>query len=203
MVKPEAAPVVETRPPDPPPPDWPANAKPVAPRVGWDGRDLSISAANSSLKQILQDVSTATGVKVEGMGNDQRSDTRIYGSYGPAAPRDVLGKLLEGSGYNVMMVGDQGEGTPRELVLTAKTGHSGSPQSQTGAGAQNQVQDEDQQEEPEQPELPPIQQRPFGNPQAPGQGLTPQQLLQEMQQRQQQLQQQQQQQPPGGQPPND
>jgi hypothetical protein len=63
-------------------------------------------ATNSSLQQILSDVSTATGVKVEGTPGDQR----VYGSYGPAPARDVLSQLLDGSGYNVLMIGDQGEG---------------------------------------------------------------------------------------------
>jgi hypothetical protein len=206
----EPPPLVETPLPDPPPPDWPANAQAQPASVGWNGRELSVTATNSSLRQVLQDVSTATGVKVEGVGTDQR----IYGSYGPAPARDVLSQLLEGSGYNVLMVGDQGEGTPRQLVLTAKGGHAAGASNQPGMIQQNQNGDEDPQEDVEQPEQPEpvIQQRPFGGPpQQPGQGRTPQQILQEMQQRQQQLQQQQQQQQPGTQqqqqpgtqPPND
>jgi hypothetical protein len=204
----ETPPVVETRPPDPPPPDWPANAKAQAASVGWNGRDLSIAATNSSLKQILQDVSMATGVRMEGIGTAPHGDQRVYGSYGPASARVVLGQLLEGSGYNVMMVGDQGEGTPRELVLTAKTGRAASPQGQLNGGQQNQGGDDDAPEEPEQPELPPVDpnlnRSPGTVPQPPGQqGKTPQQILQEIQQRQMQQQQQQGQPPQGSQPPNE
>lgn len=204
-VKPEPVPVVETRPPDPPPPDWPANAKAQPATVGWDGRQLSVAAANSSLRQVLQDISSATGVKVDGAGSDQR----IYGSFGPGTARDVLSQILEGSGYNVLMIGDQGQGTPRELVLTAKAGHAGAPQRQPGVSQPNQNGDdeapEDIEPQEQQPE-PVIPQRPVGLPQQqPGQARTPQQILQEMQQRQLQQQQQQQQSQPnqGVQPPND
>jgi hypothetical protein len=199
------APVVETRPPDPPPPDWPANAKAQNASVGWNGRDLSIAASNSSLKQILHDVSTATGLKVDGIGNDQKADARVYGSYGPASARDVLSQLLEGSGYNVLMIGDQGEGTPRELLLTAKSAHNSATKGQQGGiqAQQNQNQEDEVQEEPEQPEPPPppTLNRPVGNPQQPDQGRTPQQLLQDLQQQRIQQLQQQQQQQQSGQPP--
>jgi hypothetical protein len=201
-------PVIETRPPDPPPPDWPANDKAKLASVGWNGRELSIAASNSTLKQILHDVSTATGLKVDGIGNDQRAESRVYGSYGPAPARDVLSQLLEGSGYNVLMIGDQGEGTPRELLLTTKSAHGASPSRQQGGmQQQTQNQDEEVQEEPEQPEPPPPPNRPLGNSQNPqDQGRTPQQQLQDLQQQRLQQLQQQQQQPqqppqPSGQPP--
>ena len=180
--------VVVPRPPDPPPPDWPVNDKAIPASVAWNGRNLSIAATNASLDQILHDVSTATGVKVEGLGSDER----IYGSYGPATARDVLSQLLDGSGYNVLMIGDQGEGTPRELVLTAKASHDAA-QGQTGNTSRpNQTPEDEAPEDPEPPEQPDQNmRRPFTPPQQPGQNRTPQQILQEMQQRQQQQQQQQ------------
>jgi hypothetical protein len=173
--------------PAPPPPDWPVNDKAVPASVSWNGRDLTIAATNSSLQQILAEVSTATGVKVEG----EESDQRIFGNYGPAPARDVLNQLLEGSGYNVLILGDKGEGTPRELVLTAK-GRAGT----SGSGANGQARQNSEDETPEEPEQPeqPVNMLPhrqFGG--QPGQGRTPDQLQQEQQQRQQQLQQQQQQ----------
>jgi hypothetical protein len=177
-------PVVETpppepvRPPDPPPPDWPAKASPVAASVDWSGRLLTINAANSSLEQILHDVSTATGLKVEGTSGDQR----IYGNFGPAPAREVLASLLDGSGYNILMIGDQGEGTPRQLVLTVKT-HVTTPV----GGQANANGDDEAEEQPEQPEQPqPGFRRPM-QVQPPGPGRTPEQFLQEMQQRHQQL----------------
>jgi hypothetical protein len=169
--------------------------------VGWNGRDLSVAATNSSLVQIMHDISAATGVEVEGMSKDQR----VFGSYGPAPAREVLSQLLEGSGYNVLMIGDKGQGEPRELVLTAKAAHPTGNQSQMQPGQQPQATDDDQQqEEPEQPEQPePGMRRPFNAPQQPGSGRTPQQMMEEMQQRQQQLQQQMQNNPQQTTPPND
>jgi hypothetical protein len=191
-VEAEPEPVVPAHPPDPPPPDWPVNDKAKPASVGWNGRDLSIAATNSSLDQILHDVSTAVGVKVEGMGSDQR----IYGSYGPAAARDVLSQLLDGSGYNVLMIGDQGQGTPRELVLTAKAGHDASQvqNAQPKQSTEEDVPDEPEPPAPEQPD--PNMHRPFTPPQQPGQVRTPQQIMQQQQQQQQQ----QPQQPPQGVP---
>ena len=197
---PVPASMLETRPPDPPPPDWPANDKAKLATIEWNGRELSIAASNSSLKQILHDVSTATGLKVEGISNDQRADARVYGSYGPASTQDVLSQLLEGSGYNVLMIGDEGAGTPRELLLTAKSAHGKSAPGGGGASRQfqPQTQDDESVEEPEAPEQP----TPPQLPQNPAdQGRTPQQQIQELQQQRLQQLQQQQQQQQSGQPP--
>jgi len=189
------APALAATPQPPPLPDWPVNDKAQPPSVSWNGRDLTIAATNSSLQTILNDVSTATGVKVEGADNDQR----IFGSYGPASAREVLSQLLEGSGYNVLIIGDKGEGTPRELVLSARVHISGSSAANSPSRS---TADDDTPEEPEAPEPGnPMQHRPFGV--QPGQGRSPEQL-QEEQQRMQQLQQQQQQPPqPNPQPPNE
>jgi len=170
----------------PPPPDWPVNDKAAPAAVDWNGRDLSISATNSSLQQILADVSTATGLKVEGAATDER----IYGSYGPAPARDVLSQLLDGSGYNVLMIGDQGQGTPRTLVLTAK---GSAPAVHPGANAPGRPSTDDDAEEPEQPEQPdPTMHRPLGiQPLQPGQNRSPQEIMQEIEQRRLQMQQQQ------------
>jgi hypothetical protein len=188
----ESSQAVVEAPHPPPPPDWPVNDQAKQASVDWNGRNLSIAATNASLQQILRDVSTATGVKVEG----QAADERIYGRFGPAPAREVLSQLLDGSGYNVLMVGDKGEGTPRELVLTARAHATGVAAVGTEAHA-TQNADDDAPEEPEPVEQPsPGAHRPFGIPPGqPGQGRNPEQVIQEMQQRQQQLIQQQQQQP--------
>lgn len=108
-VAPVAAPAPEL-------PKWPANEKPVAARVTWDSHGLRIEAANSSLSQILEDVAAATGTQVQGFETDQR----IFGVFGPGPAREVLSQLMLGSGYNVVMVGDLGQGTPREIQLTLR-----------------------------------------------------------------------------------
>ncbi len=95
-------------------PNWPANDLPAQASVVWDSHGLLIVASNSSLAQILKQVSTETGVKVAGMGADER----VFGTYGPGPARDVLSRLLDGSAYNVLMIGDQGQGAPRRIVLS-------------------------------------------------------------------------------------
>jgi len=111
----QAAPAPE-QPKAPEAPHWPANEHAALATVTWDSKGLRIEAANSSLQQILKDVSTATGVKVEGLGTDER----VFGEFGPGQVRDVISKLLHGSGYNVIMIGDQGQGAPRQIVLSSR-----------------------------------------------------------------------------------
>jgi hypothetical protein len=179
-------------PPAPVLPKWPANDHPVEATIVWDSNGLRIEASNSSLGQILKDVATVTGSKVEGLGSDQR----IFGSFGPGKARDVLSQLLDGSGYNVLMIGDQGQGTPREVVLSAQR-KGDAPQvsyDQTASNGENT--DNDEQPVPQPQPQPPPQPVPPNirngfEPGAPPR--TPQQIMQEMQQRQQQIEQMQQQ----------
>src|SRR5215469_16795084 len=104
----EAAPA-----PQPEMPKWPVNDAPNKPSVTWDSSGLKIEANNASLHDIMNQVSVDTGAKVEGLGADER----VFGQYGPGNTRDVISQLLHGSSYNVLMIGDQGAGTPRQIVL--------------------------------------------------------------------------------------
>lgn len=168
-------------PPPPPQPQWPVNDPPQQASVAWSAQGLSIDARNSSLEEILKDVASQTGVKIEGMDKDER----VFGIYGPGQPRDVLSELLEGTDYNVLMVGAGERGAPQQIVLSVKP--EGGPQPNAPV-AQNDVY-----EPPEAPFEPP---QPVQQPQQvmpPNQSpRTPQQILQEMQQRQLLMQQQQQ-----------
>jgi hypothetical protein len=177
--------------PEPEKPKWPAfdSASPAS--VVWDSHGLSIEAANSSLQQILKDVSTATGAKVDGMTADQR----VFGAYGPGQARDVLSQLLQGSGYNVIMIGDQGQGAPKQILLSVRQAGGTQPTARNNA-ANNE--EDDAEEPPAPPEQGPM--RPGFPPGTPPR--TPQQIQieQEMEQRREQLQQQQQQPPVQPQP---
>jgi hypothetical protein len=170
-------------------PNWPAFNQAAQASVLWDSHGLSIDAANSSLQQILKDVSTATGTTVEGLTTDQR----VFGAYGPGQARDVLSQLLQGSGYNVLMIGDQGQGVPRQILLSARL-KSGVQPATAGRANQPSSDDEDTEEpaanqEPGRPGFTPGYQ-PAGPTGAPVR--TPQELMQDLQLRQQQQQQQQQ-----------
>jgi hypothetical protein len=132
-------------------PNWPANNKPAEASIVWDSHGLFIQASNSSLDQILNDVSLKTGAKVEGMGADER----VFGTYGPGAVRDVLTELLEGSGYNILLVGDLGQGTPRRIVLS---GRPRGPAQPSGQSAPADSEDQGQMMAPEPPQTGPSSQ---------------------------------------------
>lgn len=180
-------------PPAPKMPDWPANNAPQPPSVTWDSQGLRVNATNSSLRQILNEVSTTTGSKISGLGSDER----IFGTYGPGPARDVLSQILHGTGYNVLMLGDQGQGTPREVVLSPRN----STRTNVAANQPNQSaqQDDDIETEPdEQPQQaqpqPPFARPQPGQPGIPGPLHTPQERMMEMQRQQMEMQRQQQQQ---------
>ncbi len=174
---------VSATPAKPPAPKWPVNDKPVPAEVNWDSHGLRIHAANSSLAQILGDVSTATGTKVVGLAHDER----VFGIYGPGPARDVLSQLLQGSGYNIVMMGGEGSGAPLQVLLTARSGST----EQTGSSiAQNKSisAEEDSEPEPETPQAPAVPANPAPQGFAPPNGApqTPQQIMQQMRDRQQQ-----------------
>lgn len=82
--------------------------------IHFTATTLSIHAVNSSLSEILHAVSTQSGMELQGLGGDER----VFGNFGPGNPHDVLSQLLNGTPYNVLMVGDLSDGAPRELILT-------------------------------------------------------------------------------------
>lgn len=150
-------------PPAPVLPRWPVNEKAAPASVRWDSRGLRIEADNSSLAQILRDVATATGAKVEGLS----TDPRIFGDYGPGPARDVLSQLFEGSGYNLVLVGEQGQGTPLEIVLSLRqTGAAPPPAANFAAADDEDTETEDQ---PSQPPPPVRSGFGFGGPRIPPQ----------------------------------
>ena len=166
-------------------------------KVSLTSGKLTVEADNSSLSEILHQVSHAGGMKIEGL-QASGSDQRIFGSYGPGAPRDVLSELLDGSGYNVMMLGQTPAGVPRELALTKRTTGGPSPQPQASNDAQDDDNDDFVQPTQYQDERPNIAPQP-GPPEMRNGVRSPQQILQELQrmreEQQQQPQQQQDQQP--------
>ncbi len=122
--KPTAVAAAEPAPPPPPTVAPSLFQQPAVPATVTAGNnELTVKADNSSLAQILHQVSSKTGMKLDGLGGDER----VFGSFGPGAPREVLTALLNGTSYNVMMVGDLPNGAPRELLLTSRASGAGSP----------------------------------------------------------------------------
>ena len=113
--------------------------------------NLSIHADNSSLTAILHQVASSSGMKIEGLGSDER----VFGTFGPGAPRDVLADLLVGTAYNQVLLGDLSNGAPRELILTPTTrggAPAPSPAAQANANADDGNEAEAVETPPPQPE---------------------------------------------------
>lgn len=116
------------------PPAAPVATAPVAPRTGHPAQvsftegKLEVTADNSSLNQILREIGRLTGMKITG----GVVDDRVYGKYGPAAPAEILGDLLAGSGSN-MLLRETAASAPEELILTPKQGGP-SPPNPSAAG---------------------------------------------------------------------
>jgi hypothetical protein len=156
-------------------------------QITIEPHSLEIKADNSTLSEILQKIASSTGMKLEGFSKDER----VFGSYGPGETHDVLLSLLEGSGYNVLMVGEVGDGrAPRELSLSPRT--IGTTPAAPNAAASNAGQDDDDDQEVQQEGPPVLPGRPnLGNqPIQPGdtqaQPRSPQQVLQDLQRPRQQ-----------------
>jgi hypothetical protein len=136
----------------------------------------------------MKAISTQTGATLEGFDKDER----VFGIYGPGTARDVITQLLDGSGYNVLMIGDQGQGTPRQIVLTAQS--SGGPSTPNARNQNAAAEEENEAEQEAQQPEPPPQQPPAQNGAAPAVPMrSQQQMMEQMQERQRELQQQQQQ----------
>ena len=209
------APAPQAQPSPPLPPEqMPATPPDVQFRQG----QLTITASNSTLGDILRGVHKETGASIDVPGN---ATERVVGQFGPGPARDVLASLLNGSHFNYVLLGSSENFQALDrVILTSKSSTGGLTMQQAGAAAPAA------QFQPGQPVIPPqpadsddpsadesaadppdnADAEDQGNagdadeqaqPQNSGQPTgvkTPEQLLQELQQRQQQMQQQQQQQ---------
>jgi hypothetical protein len=143
-------------------------------QVVFAGDRLSIHADNSSLSAILQQVASKSGMKMDGLGGDER----VFGTFGPGAPRDVLADLLNGTAYNVVLLGDLSNGAPRELILTPVTrGAAASAQAPQVSPDEANNEPESAEVPPPPPDVPP----PGTAPIPPTAVKTPQQLFEQLQ----------------------
>ena len=103
------------------------------PAITLAGGLLTVQANGSELPAILREVARLSGMSIQG----SVSAPRVYGTYGPSNPRDVLKELLSGTGYNFMMYGVGRDGVPRQLTLTRQDGGPtpAVPASPTSTGA--------------------------------------------------------------------
>lgn len=161
---------------------------------------LTVSADNSSLNQILEDIAGKTGMKITGGVVDER----VFGQYGPDVPSKIVDALLDGTGSNVLLV-QATSTTPAELILTPRNGGPTPPDPNAAARAEREA----AQYAPPPPARPdyPVPPHPPapaanaegnmggarpGTPESPNSVKTPQQIFEQLQRIRQQQQQQQQ-----------
>jgi hypothetical protein len=163
------------------------------PSVTLQHGQLTVHAENSDLGTILGDVAQLSGMRIEGLD----ASAHVFGVYGPGNPRQVITELLDGVGYNFMLVGGTEDGAPQELLVTARAGAEPSNAAAPSVAAQTESsEDTDQQQQPLGPgailHVPPsvVQQ---ADPSQTQQRV--QQNLQRLQKMRQQMQQQQENQP--------
>jgi hypothetical protein len=99
------------------PPSTASHQPPQHAQVTFTDGQLLISANNSSLNQILRDISRETKMKITG----GVAEERVFGQYGPDLPSKVLGDLLDGTSCNMLLLQATGT-TPAELILTPRQG---------------------------------------------------------------------------------
>ena len=92
---------------------------------------LEVIADDSSLTQILSEISRQTGMKLSG----GVADERVFGKYGPAAPAEVIASLLDGTNTN-MLLRETAASAPEELILTPREGGP-TPPDVNGASSNN------------------------------------------------------------------
>ena len=94
----------------------------TAPEVSYNAGQLTITARNSSLSDILRAVRSQTGASFDiPLGATER----VVGRFGPGPESQVLATLLNGSRFNYVMLGSPTDPTAvTALILTPKTGES-------------------------------------------------------------------------------
>ena len=78
---------------------------------------LTVVAQDSSLSAVLREIGRQTGMRISGSVRDDR----VFGSYGPATPSEILSTLIEGTGSNMLLVNNAANG-PAQLILTPRLG---------------------------------------------------------------------------------
>ena len=123
-----------------------------------------------------------------------QQDQRVFGVYGPGNPTDILSSLLQDAGYNFLLVGSTEQGTPREIVLTARSG-GGATSGPAQPASEDQPDEDDNDnnsnnfpEQPPQPQQPPpIPGASTAPPSSDGQHVkSPAEIIQELQRLRQQ-----------------
>ncbi len=146
---PVAPQAIQTQPAAPPRPLTPAEQPAQSAEVTYANGLLTVTAHNSSLNQILRDISRETHMKITGGVLDER----VFGSYGPEPAAQVLNSLLDGTSSNMLLIGSDGP-TPTELILTPRSGGPTPPSPMAASLSQSNQPEEPPSREPYDSSLP-------------------------------------------------
>jgi hypothetical protein len=211
----------------PAPPPTLEQSPPTPPQVSYQNGQLTITAMNATLGQVLRAVQTRTGSSLELPSS--AANERVVTQLGPGRATDVLNALLNGSKFNYIILGESGNpGAVQKIILTTQKQVSNPVNTAQNNPVPSQRQEVDPQEEEIQqaveepqptppppafhPQTPMGRRMPEGAIQPPNPNInnadtssnngakTPDQLLQELQQMQQQQQEYQQQLNPANRP---
>ena len=170
-------------------PSTPANSPPQPPQVTFQNGLLSIHAENSTLADVLTDIRRKTGTQIQVPPG--ASTQRVVVQEGPAPVRDVLVALLQGSGFDYIILGSpQDPAVVQRVLLTPHVANSAAVMQPGYSLQRNDQYPQETDASAEAPPMPLQQPQPvqpnMGQPPA-GQGSsggikTPEQLLQELQQ---------------------
>jgi hypothetical protein len=103
----------------------PAPPAPPQPRMSVDFKNgkLKIFSDRATLAEVLTEVRRRTGAEIS--IPPAASQEQVFGTIGPAAPRDVMAALLNGSHFNFVMVGADND--PSQLHSVLLTPRDGAP----------------------------------------------------------------------------
>jgi len=125
-------------------------------KVTYVDHQLAITADNSSLNQILHDVSQLAGVTITG----GVAEERVFGNYGPDHPSQVLNQLLDGTNCNVLFIAATKD-ERAQLILTPRNGAPTPPNPNAVRSDENADADDQAVNPPEPPPIePPQESRP-------------------------------------------
>lgn len=96
----------------------PAQKMPSPPRIAYTSGKLTVTANNSTLREVLDGIHAAVGTNVDVQGGSL--DSRVFGEFGPATPYAVMQQVLRGSGVGYILIAPPTDpGAVQSVIVTA------------------------------------------------------------------------------------
>ena len=88
--------------------------------VGYADGKMMVKADRASLLEILNEVRRQTGAAITVPPGAEQE--QVFGSFGPASPRDVLASILNGSQFNFIILGAENDPSRLQSVTLTRRG---------------------------------------------------------------------------------